>query len=143
MLLGMALYKWGFLDGRRRSADYALVAADLPAAGPGTRLVRHRGARARSFAMPERTVADLWNYVGSVLVSVGYAAVLILIVKRRCSRQLRRALAAVGQMAFSNYLLQSVVTSILFLGWGFGLAGRFATTRSSFSSSLRDLDLSS
>ena len=28
-------------------------------------------------------------------------------------------------MAFSNYLFQSVVTAILFLGWGFGLAGRF------------------
>ena len=27
-------------------------------------------------------------------------------------------------MALSNYLLQSIVTSIVFLGWGFGLAGR-------------------
>ena len=38
---------------------------------------------------------------------------------------MRRALAAVGQMAFSNYLIHSIITSILFLGWGFGLAGRF------------------
>jgi uncharacterized protein len=37
---------------------------------------------------------------------------------------LRRALAAVGQTAFSNYLLHSIVASVLFLGWGFGLAGR-------------------
>lgn len=28
-------------------------------------------------------------------------------------------------MAFTNYLLQSVITSVVFLGWGFGLAGRF------------------
>jgi uncharacterized protein len=28
-------------------------------------------------------------------------------------------------MAFSNYLLHSVTASALFLGWGFGLAGRF------------------
>jgi uncharacterized protein len=27
-------------------------------------------------------------------------------------------------MALSNYLLHSVVASVLFLGWGFGLAGR-------------------
>jgi uncharacterized protein len=74
--------------------------------------------------MPERTIADLWNYVGAVLVSIGYAAVLILIVKRGLLTALRRALAAVGQMAFSNYLLQSIITAILFLGWGFGLAGR-------------------
>jgi uncharacterized protein len=28
-------------------------------------------------------------------------------------------------MAFTNYLSHSVVASVLFLGWGFGLAGRF------------------
>lgn len=28
-------------------------------------------------------------------------------------------------MAFSNYLLHSVIASVLFLGCGFGLAGRF------------------
>jgi uncharacterized protein len=28
-------------------------------------------------------------------------------------------------MAISNYLFHSVIASVLFLGWGFGLAGRF------------------
>ena len=42
----------------------------------------------------------------------------------------RRALAAVGQMALSNYLLHSIVASVLFLGWGFGLAGRLTTLSS-------------
>ena len=77
------------------------------------------------FAMPTRAAMDLWNYVGAAIASVGYAAALIHIVKRGAFTALRRALAAVGQMAFSNYLFQSVVTSILFLGWGVGLAGRF------------------
>ncbi len=27
-------------------------------------------------------------------------------------------------MALTNYLLQSVITAVLFLGWGFGFAGR-------------------
>ena len=49
---------------------------------------------------------------------------LILVVKRGVLGAVRRALAAVGQMALTNYLLQSVVTSVLFLGWGFGFAGR-------------------
>ncbi|MGH9253528.1 MAG: DUF418 domain-containing protein [Vicinamibacterales bacterium] len=124
MLLGMALYKWGFLDGRRSTRAYLLVAAvGIPAglmlAWYGTvELERVR------FAMPERAVADLWNYTGAVLASVGYAAAIILAVKRGALSGVRRALAAVGQMAFSNYLLQSVVTSILFLGWGFGFAGQ-------------------
>ena len=75
--------------------------------------------------MPQRTTADLWNYTGAVFASIGYAAALILLVERGAVARLRSALAAVGQMAFTNYLLQSVVTSVAFLGWGFGLAGRF------------------
>jgi uncharacterized protein len=78
-----------------------------------------------AFSMPERTTADVWNYVGSVLTSVGYASVLLLIVKRDLLSGLRRRLAAVGQMAFSNYLFHSIVAAVLFLGWGFGLVGRF------------------
>jgi uncharacterized protein len=125
MLLGMALYKWSFLDGRRPAGDYLLVAATclpvgLALAWYGTVVLE----RVR-FGMPERTVADIWNYTGAALASVGYAAVLILVVKRGALGVLRRALAAVGQMAFSNYLLHSVTTSIVFLGWGLGLAGRF------------------
>jgi uncharacterized protein len=60
-----------------------------------------------------------------VFASSGYAAALILLVKRGAAGRLRKALAAVGQTAFTNYLLQSVITSVVFLGWGFGLAGRF------------------
>ena len=48
MLLGMALYKSGFLDGRRPTGHYALVAATCLPLGLGARVVRHRGARAGS-----------------------------------------------------------------------------------------------
>ena len=74
--------------------------------------------------MPERILADLWNYTGAVLASLGYAATVILIVRSGALVALRRALAAVGQMALTNYLLHSVMGAIVFLGWGFGLAGR-------------------
>jgi uncharacterized protein len=124
MMLGMALYKFGFLDGRRPVRDYVTFAATFLPVGLffgwwGTVVLENM-----RFSMPARTVADVWNYTGSVLVSIGYAAVLILIVKAGVLGALRRALAAVGQMAFSNYLFQSIVASILFLGWGIGLAGR-------------------
>ena len=129
MLLGMALYKWGFLDGRRPIRTYAVAAAiclplGLLLAWYGSVVLE----RIR-FAMPQRTLADVWNYAGAVLVSIGYAALLIVLVKRGALAGLRRALAAVGQMAFSNYLSQSIITSVLFLGWGFGLAGRFDYAR--------------
>ncbi len=125
MLLGMALYKWGFLDGRRPVRDYALVAGVCIPVGLALAWCGVVELERIRFTMPGRTTADLWNYFGSVFASVGYAAALILVVKSGALGPIRRALAAVGQMAFSNYLFQSVVTSILFLGWGFALAGRF------------------
>ena len=124
MLLGMALYKWGFLDGRRAASTYALVAAICLPVGLALAWYGAMALDRIRYVMPERTITDLWNYTGAVLASVGYAALLILAVKRDVVRGLRRALATVGQMALSNYLLHSLLSSVLFLGWGFGLAGR-------------------
>ena len=125
MLLGMALFKWGFLDGRRSIRAYTLTAAICVPLGLALAWYGAIELERARFALPQRIVLDLWNYAGAVFASVGYAAVLILVVKHGVLSHLRRALAAVGQMAFSNYLLHSIVASLLFLGWGFGLAGRF------------------
>lgn len=38
--------------------------------------------------------------------------------------QFAAASRPLAKMAFSNYLFQSTATAILFLGWGFGFAGR-------------------
>jgi uncharacterized protein len=124
MLLGMALYKWGFLDGRLPARKYALIAVLCLAAGLTLAWYGVVELERIRFAMPGRAVADVWNYVGAVFASCGYAATIILVVKSGVLAPVRKALAAVGQMAFSNYLFQSAVTSILFLGWGFGFAGR-------------------
>jgi uncharacterized protein len=124
MLLGMALYKWGVLDGRREPATYARLAATCLPLGVGLSWWGAMELERAAYAMPSRAVLDLWNYTGAVFLSVGYAAALILLIKRDVLRRLRRALAAVGQLALSNYLLHSVLSSILFLGWGFGLGGR-------------------
>ena len=125
MLLGMALYKWGFLDGSRPTRTYALTASfSLPI---GLALCTYGALELdrAGFALPERIILDLWNYTGAIFVSVGYAALLILAVKLGALNGLRKALAAVGQMALTNYLLHSIAASVLFLGWGFGLAGQF------------------
>jgi uncharacterized protein len=123
MLLGMALHKWGFLDGSRPERVYVIAAAACLPAGLALAWYGVVSLERVRFAMPERTVLDIWNYVGAALASVGYAAVLILMVKRHALGGVRRALAAVGQMALTNYLLQSLIAAV-FLGWGLGLAGR-------------------
>ena len=124
MLLGMALYKSGFLQGQWTSRAYVIAAAVCVPLGLLLAAYGAAGLERIQYAMPQRTSVDIWNYAGAVFASVGYAAALLLLVKDRAVPALRRRLAAVGQMALSNYLLQSIVTAIVFLGAGFGFAGR-------------------
>jgi uncharacterized protein len=121
----MSLYKSGFLGGRLSSSAYARVALVATPLGLGLAFIGALEQERFAYAMPVRAVIDLWNYIGAVFASVGYAAMILWIVKRGTMAALRRRLAAVGQMALSNYLFHSVTASVLFLGWGIGLAGRF------------------
>lgn len=59
---------------------------------------------------------------GGFLQTLGYAAGLTLLVASGRARLL--ALRPVGRLALSNYLLQSLVATTIFYGYGFGLYGR-------------------
>ena len=62
----------------------------------------------------------------SILLAMAYVSGLLLWLKpRRIS--LLPGLAALGQMALTNYLLQSIVLGFIFYGYGFGLFGRIGS----------------
>ncbi|MGP1257271.1 MAG: DUF418 domain-containing protein, partial [Kiloniellales bacterium] len=63
------------------------------------------------------------NYVGSLFVAAGHVGLVALLVKSGAIPWLARRLAAVGQMAFTNYIAHSVICALLFYGYGFGLWG--------------------
>jgi uncharacterized protein len=73
MLLGMALYKWGFLDGRCAPATYVRTAVGCVAVGLGLAWYGAMELERVRFAMPQRAITDLWNYTGAVFASLGYA----------------------------------------------------------------------
>ena len=71
---------------------------------------------------------SLFNYWGSLLVSSGYIGVMMLISQRGIFAKAQDALAAVGRMALSNYLLHTLICTTLFFGHGFGLYGSVERT---------------
>ena len=56
--------------------------------------------------------------LGNVLLALGYGAVVVLLARHL------RLFAPLGRMAFTNYLLQSLVLGAIFYGYGLGLFGR-------------------
>lgn len=67
-----------------------------------------------------RTVADGSEVFGSPLLGLGYIAALTLLLQHDTWKRRLAPLGAVGRMALTNYLLQSIAFVLLFFGYGLG-----------------------
>ena len=68
--------------------------------------------------------AEVAYVIGTPTLALGYAAAFALL-WRKGRRGLLEWAAPAGRMALTNYLMQTVLQSLLFYGWGFGLIGTF------------------
>jgi uncharacterized protein len=68
-------------------------------------------------------LGSTYNYFGSLLVALGWISLVMVVCKTDAVRRLTRPLAAVGRMAFTNYIMQTVICTTIFYGHGFGLYG--------------------
>ena len=68
-------------------------------------------------------LGEQFNYVGSVGTALGYTGLLMLFSKSEGFAGMKSRLSAVGRMAFSNYILMTLICTFLFYGHGFGLYG--------------------
>ena len=125
MFVGMALYKWGFLTLRWSFPRYLLTAIialgiGLPACWYGTNHLLET-----DFALDQFWVGETINYFASLLVALGYAAVVMLLCKLGPAlRLILHPFAAVGRMAFTNYLTHTLVLTFIFVGTpGLGMMG--------------------
>lgn len=124
MLVGMALYKWGVFSLERSPAFYArLMAIGLPL---GTALtgwgVHENFSRNWEFPYPSFYGVQ-FNYFGSLMASIGLVGLVLWMCKTGALRGLQARLAAVGRMAFTNYLLHTIICTTIFYGHGFGSFG--------------------
>lgn len=69
-------------------------------------------------------IADTARTLGSPALALSYIAGLTLLLQHDAWRARLRPLAAVGRMALTNYLLQSLVATTIFYGYGFGFFGQ-------------------
>jgi len=124
MLVGMALLKSGFLYGHSTVRTYIwcllpgiLIGLPLIAWGlQGNLAAGHSWEYSMLFGR-------LPNTAGSLLLALTYVSLIIMACKRGWVRAITSSLAKVGQMAFTNYIMQTLICTTVFYGYGFGLFG--------------------
>lgn len=126
MLVGMALFKLGILAGTRPPGFYLRAAMAAYLIGFPFVTFAMCGLLARDFDPAYLFSAGLEiNQFGSLFVATGHACLLLWL--QTSGRFGGQALQAVGRMALTNYLMQSLIATTLFYGYGlaqFGLWDR-------------------
>lgn len=127
MLLGIALYKIGFFTGQWSRKQYLYTL--LIGYGLGLPMVIfsrvyymiHMPDIPSSIAYMEATPIDwvpiLYDFQ-RILIMMAHVALFILIYQAGYLKWLMSALKAVGQMAFTNYVLHTVFCTLFFYGYG-------------------------
>ena len=125
MIIGMAFFKWGVLTGQRSKRFFAsLIAAGFGIGLPLIAVGVYRNFKAGWSMEYSMFLGMQYNYWGSIFVSAAYIGILMLAIRSRPLRRITGVLASVGRMAFTNYLMQTVLCTLLFYGHGLGLFGR-------------------
>ncbi len=125
MFIGMALFGWGFFTNKLSTQTYVLwlivgYGIGIPF---GYFLFNQSWFSFSSFApRVDRWRIDPYTFgeVRRLLITIGHASLIMLTIRLKIVPWLMRALAAVGQMAFTNYLMQSIICTFFFFGYGFG-----------------------
>jgi uncharacterized protein len=126
MFVGMALFRTGFFTLRWSSRAYlATIAVGYLLAAPATAWLAWKIWQAGFEALTLNRLED-WQQVTRPLIAMAHAGVILLIVRSGAAQALVNRLAAAGRMAFSNYLMTSIITTLVFDGFGLGLYGRLS-----------------
>jgi uncharacterized protein len=130
MFLGMALLGIGFFHRRFSKITYFLLAVGLIALGIFLTWYRlhYNNVRLLGYSTFIETHPLPYNFfypLEQLLLASGYAALVIWLLQIKMLNWLWQSLAAVGRIAFTNYILQTIICAFIFYGYGLGYYGRF------------------
>ena len=108
ILIGAGLYRTGFISGGMPARTYRLtamvgLAVGLPLAAAGVIIVA-----VNDYSREIASIGQIPNTLGTISASLGYMS-LIILWNNRADNWLKQRLRAVGKMALTNYLAQTVL----------------------------------
>jgi uncharacterized protein len=120
-LLGAFAWRTGILRSPPLRLLFSIAAACI---GLGAALIL---CHANGFIARGR-IGSLMEPLGTILLALGYGATIIGIANLKSGKRLLGWAAPLGRMAFTNYLMQSLIFGWIFYGYGLGLFGRLGVT---------------
>jgi uncharacterized protein len=128
IFLGMAFYKTGILTGDKPLWLYSLFVVVGYALGFGWGILEGNAYRAANFDyyryLEIRPIKIEIYQLHRLLVTGGHIGLIVLAWKSGWMDWFLKAFANVGQLAFTNYLMQSVLCTLFFHGYGLGFYGK-------------------
>lgn len=131
MLLGMALLGFGFFSNRFSTGTYVLLAIAGIAAGLFLGWLRLDLQHAKHVDyvkyLGKKAIPPMQFFpIERLFMALGYASLVMLLLRMKLLQWLWHALAATGRLAFTNYFMQTIICTLFFYGYGFGYFGRLS-----------------
>ena len=125
MFFGMSLFKSGVLTASKPPAFYRkMIFIGLPV-GLSLSLIGIWQNYQHNWAMEYSMIYGfLYNLFGSIASSLAYIGIVMLIVLSPRMAGFKASMTSTGKMAFTNYILTSVICGFIFYGYGLGLFGK-------------------
>ena len=118
MMIGAALAKWRFME-RAYEMKGKLLVGGVLALAIGLVL------KALPFIVaPDYSLQLVQTFFGGPLVSAGYVALVLVLCTIPWVRKVFRPIAKAGQMSLTTYISQSVIATLIFYHYGFGMYGK-------------------
>ncbi|WP_203339298.1 DUF418 domain-containing protein [Planococcus beijingensis] len=118
LMVGAAAAKWRLIERTQEKRKLWLVLAIVP-------LVVGLLLKSAPFLFESNyAFVYLQDIFGGPLVAIGYAALIALLAQNAFMQKLLSPLAKVGRMSLTTYITQSVLATLIFYSYGFGLYGQ-------------------
>ena len=124
MLLGMAFFKLRIFQGERSNRFYLMMLMIGYAVGLTVNYFETKLLLGSNFDAMTISLTHQTYHIGRLFTTLGHIGLFMLFIKSGILQFLQNRLAAVGTMALTNYLMHSVITSIIFYGFGFSMYGK-------------------
>ncbi len=121
MLIGMALLKLGVLGAQRSVGFYLGMMAGGYAIGIPLGFYEMNQIVSSGFDLVAAKQADTTYEISRLAMVIGHLGLLLAFIKTGLFKAFQRGMVAVGTMALSNYLMQTIICTLLFYSFGPGL----------------------